>query len=125
MATNKVTDLQKYGEWLMRQVSSFDEFVKKVAAVTAAVHPTDHKFTESQEFPGTCVACGWIDPATKSDCSCPKTLAEHVALLPEYIQEQQQISMIMNALAEGLGGMIVEIDVSPRRRGRSSRRTDD
>jgi hypothetical protein len=120
----KVTNFQKYGEWLLRQTSGFSEFVGKVAVVTAAVHPSDHKFTESQEFPGTCKICGWIDPVTKSDCSCQKTLAEHVALMPEFLSEQREISMIMSALAEGLGAVVIEISTSPRR-SRSIRRTDD
>lgn len=125
MTKKKSTSLQGYGEWLMRQVPSFEEFVKKVAAVTAAIHPSDHKFAENQEFPGTCGECGWIDPATKSDCSCPKTLSEHVKALPAFLREQAEIEMITSALAEGLGAVVVEINVSPRRPGRSGRRTDD
>jgi len=88
MAKKKVVSLMGYGNWLLAQTSDMESLIEKVAAVTAETHPSDHKFSESKEFPGTCGDCGWIDPATETDCECPKTLRQHVQLLPDVIMSQ-------------------------------------
>ena len=122
--SKKVCSWTEYGKWLLEQTSGFDDLVEKVAAVTAAIHPSDHEFVESETFPGTCAECGWIDPATETDCNCPKTLAEHVSAMPAFIREQFEMAAVAEALSS-LGAVVIEIDTSPRRPTRSGRRTDD
>lgn len=113
---SKKVSTQGYMQWLVNQVSGMTELIKKVAMVTAAEHPSDHEFTDSKEFPGTC-KCGWITPGTACDCTCGGTLMQHVEKLPQQIGEAIQMAQ----LAELLGTSIFEIGV-PRRSGR---RTDN
>lgn len=103
MAKKKIVSLMGYGKWLLNQTSGIGELIEKVAAVTAEDHPGDHEFSESPEFPGTCI-CGWIDPATESDCKCPKTLRQHVELLPDVIMSQ----------ALGIEIQIIEIPIGKK-----------
>lgn len=102
----KIVSLQKYGQWLINQSSGFEDLVSRVAVVTASVHPSDHQFSESPEFPGTCGSCGWIDPTTESDCDCPMTLAEHIKKLPEKIEEKLQLMELMSILGDLVGNRV-------------------
>jgi len=85
MAKQKVVDLIAFEHVLLAMIAnnpSSEELEKLVKRITATEHPSDCKYEEDPDFPGTCKNCHWIAADAITDCQwiyrCDRKLRNHV-----------------------------------------------